>query len=217
MAKVKTPRIQKRANKEIGIVKICGEKYDDKISELEMRQKDAKLFIDQLKTDIVNTQDQTLARKLCNKKNMQEMQLKNRELLITKFNNTENLLEMLLNMVELLYAQEMYKYIVKVIPEKRLPKMVRDPNLVDAVYDLVNGLIKEFYESIKGDLVKYQKGTEEWTRLSGVMDNFDSLLGNNNAKADREIERLRAEAAMQQAQENNEDDDNDDDAPAYNR
>lgn len=139
----KVPRIQKRAQYEVNVVRICSEKYDrmlvdaqKKVFELETK---VNLLIEQGKLALNETEKKNLAREIKNLRN--SITLRNRE--IESIKSTVELFDQLLTALDVLECREDYRYIVRKIPERKLPNLVKDLGKRDQLNELLSSLLEK--------------------------------------------------------------------------
>ncbi len=163
--------LRKRADKEMKIVKSCEEYYRDSIKAVDLKIKDDQDEIASLmeKIRIASTKDQQveLAIKVQDFKRILSNHLKQKD----QYIKLESMLRQLYNSLEIFYDNGKYKLIVVKIPEKKLPKLVRDVNKVGELFELIKKLVKQYNDEV----IKLRKLYEDANK------NLDDLEKSFNA------------------------------------
>lgn len=137
----KVPRIQRRAQYEVNVVRICSEKYDRMLIDAQKKvfalESKVNLLIEQGKLALNETEKKNLAREIKNLRN--SIALRNRE--IESIKSTVELFDQLLTALDVLESREDYRYIVRKIPERKLPNLVKDLGKRDQLNELLASLL----------------------------------------------------------------------------
>lgn len=125
MAK-KTPRIERKAVYETNVVTLCRDRYKDKLdevnAELERDNAQLKVCLEKGKLSTDEEEKRALAREV--KKIRDKIEIfKGNEFM---FRETVDLFDKLVDILDSLMMREQYRIIVRKIPEKKLPDLVRD-------------------------------------------------------------------------------------------
>ena len=145
MAPRKVFKNEKRAVFEFNVVKSCRQNYFEKLQDTKVAIKELEaqhvLLIEKGKISSSETEKLFFAREI--KKIREQICIKNED--AKSFQDIVDLLDELVTLLESFLINERFKYIVKKIPEKKLPKMVRDPQKQPALTDLLISLLNDFY------------------------------------------------------------------------
>lgn len=145
MAPRKVFKNEKRAAFEFNVVKSCRQNYFEKLQDTKVAIKELEaqhvLLIEKGKLCDSETEKLFFAREI--KKIREQISIKNDD--AKSFQDIVDLLDELITLLESFLINERFKYIVKKIPEKKLPKMVRDPQKQPALTDLLISLLNDFY------------------------------------------------------------------------
>ena len=99
-------------------------------------------------------------------------------------------LSKLLMYIKVFYRRKEYKYIIKVIPEKKLPKMLNSTEKTREVNDLVNELLSMFRTEANRRKFDFEEAQKEEDKINRENDELDSLIQSCD---DEEMEALRME------------------------
>lgn len=172
MASRKVFKNEKRAAFEFNVVKNCRQNYFDKLQ-------DAKVAINELEAQHVLLIEKG---KLCNseteklffardiKKIRDQLGIKNDD--AKGFQDIVDLLDELITLLESFLINERFRYIVKKIPEKKLPKMIRNPQKQNALTDLLISLLNDFYAAQEKYLHALKERQAKRTHLMKVKTEF---------------------------------------------
>ncbi len=181
-------RIRRRAEKELAVVKATRDNFDDKARYFRDEVGVTKLQIFLNKERMVNLSDEEIDALVELERLIQldELKLYQKEKQLQRYRSTLDLLEKLLYTLEIYYSYEDYRYIINIIPEKRLPKLVKDPNKIGEVYDLVLEMLKKFntesqlFEIIEQEAKESQKREKEKTEIT------EDLYGSSQKNREKE-------------------------------
>lgn len=145
MAPRKVFKNEKRAAFEFNVVKSCRQNYFDKLQDTKVAIKELEaqhvLLIEKGKLSDSETEKLFFAREI--KKIREQISIKNDD--AKSFQDIVDLLDELITLLESFLINERFRYIVKKIPEKKLPKMVRNPQKQNALTDLLISILNDFY------------------------------------------------------------------------
>lgn len=158
-------RAERRARKEISVVVACRDKYEDKIAVLKAEADRIRKAIDVLKEKVLVAPDESVKLDLASEIKSLKRVLDNKEQLIQSFRSIKSMLDEMLNVIDAIYQQEQYSYIIKAIPERKLPRMIRNPNNIEQVFDLANKMLKDLKESLHKILIVDRNATQERKRI----------------------------------------------------
>lgn len=145
MAPRKVFKNEKRAAFEFNVVKSCRQNYFEKLQDTNIAINDLEasqaLLIEKGKLCENENEKKFYAREIL--KIREKLSIKNDD--AKSFQDIVDLLDELITLLESFLINERFRYIVKKIPEKKLPKMVRDPQKQPALTDLLISLLNDFY------------------------------------------------------------------------
>lgn len=165
MGKGTDSRAAKRATKEIRVVEACRDNYGDKIAVLKSESDRLRKAIDVLKEKILIATDQDVKLDLARELQSMQRVVDNKSQLIESFRSIKSMLDEMLNVIDAIYQQEQYSYIIKAIPERKLPRMIRNPDNIEKVFDLANKMLKDLKESLHRILLVDRNATQERKRI----------------------------------------------------
>lgn len=185
----KMPRVKKQAIYEMNVVKSCRDNYLEKIDELQQKidETDAqlKLLLEQGKLSTNIEEKKSIARDI--KKIRENLQIMKDD--IDCFQDNVDMFDELVTLLDSFFLHERFRYIVKKIPEKKLPSMVKDPDKREEVNDLLLSLLEDFNTTWQKFVMGMKKRKEKRAHIQRVKDNFRE----RNDKPDKEIESIMAE------------------------
>lgn len=185
--------LKQRAEKEIRIVEKCVEKYADKISQQNLECNEIKREIDLYKEDIQNNVDNVDRQRSCAKRiKACERDLERKGQTIEQFEKVRDVLENVYSLAQDLFAKELYRYLIYHIPQRKLPRLVRNGKKIDKVYKLASDLEDYFYwEMERISLVSDQaekKNKDRKQKNKQVMD----MIKENNGNAGDDLDAMIA-------------------------
>lgn len=140
----KISRIQSRADSEIRVVRACQTDIDkiiaDKIEEKEAN----RCEIIKLNEQIRITDNQDLQREYARRARQCDNKMKYTDGLLEIFRKTSDKLEDFIDLIQCFYDCKQYRFIVRKIPEKKLPALVGDIGHTELLYELVENLYDVF-------------------------------------------------------------------------
>jgi len=193
---------KKRADKEIDIVVKLNKEFESQVLSCEREIQDYLLRLKDIKEsyfelekrtdkaidDIEMTSINNEKKRLIRNKKKYEAYLKNTEIERDNFSMVTVNLSKLLMYIKVFYRRKEYKYIIKVIPEKKLPKMLNSPEKTREVNDLVNELLSMFRKEANRRKFDFEEAQKEEDKINRENDELDSLIQSSD---DEEIEAMR--------------------------
>lgn len=145
--KITTPKIERRATSEINIVKNCRQCYEYKLKDITDRLVQIlareQVLVEKGKLSANDFERHEIAREIYKLRS----ELKQHQSNQAYFRETVDLFDQLIVVLDSLAMREQFKLIVRKIPEKKLPDLVRDMDKRDKLNDLLVGLIKILNEA----------------------------------------------------------------------
>lgn len=185
----RTPRIQKQAVYEINVVRSCRDNYAEKLDDLqkEIDEMSAVLALkwEEGKASVDAEERKKLAREVSQLKDRLDIKKNDAEC----FQDNITMLEDLLVLLDSFFAHERFRYIVKKIPEKKLPSMVKDPSKIEEVNELIFSLLDEFRDRWQKYLILMKKREEERKHRKNV----DAVIKERNERNDAGADEVLAE------------------------
>ncbi len=195
---------KKRADKEIDIVVKLNREFESQVLSCEREIQDYLLRLKDIKEnyfelekrtdkaldDIEMTSINNEKKRLIRNKKKYEAYLKNTEIERDNFSMVTVNLSKLLMYIKVFYRRKEYKYIIKVIPEKKLPKMLNSTEKTREVNDLVNELLSMFRKEANRRKFDFEEAQKEEDKINRENDELDSLIQSSD---DEEIEAMRME------------------------
>jgi len=195
---------KKRADKEIDIVVKLNREFESQVLSCEREIQDYLLRLKDIKDnyfelekrtdkaldDIEMTSINNEKKRLIRNKKKYEAYLKNTEIERDNFSMVTVNLSKLLMYIKVFYRRKEYKYIIKVIPEKKLPKMLNSTEKTREVNDLVNELLSMFRKEANRRKFDFEEAQKEEDKINRENDELDSLIQSSD---DEEIEAMRME------------------------
>lgn len=195
---------KKRADKEIDIVVKLNREFESQVLSCEREIQDYLLRLKDIKEnyfelekrtdkaldDIEMTSINNEKKRLIRNKKKYEAYLKNTEIERDNFSMVTVNLSKLLMYIKVFYRRKEYKYIIKVIPEKKLPKMLNSTEKTREVNDLVNELLSMFRKEANRRKFDFEEAQKEEDRINRENDELDSLIQSSD---EEEIEAMRME------------------------
>lgn len=160
--------LKKRAAKEIGVVRTCRDKhaairahYEEEIrtykAELACLEEKIRRHID------AGERDQAITLASLHKLNTQ--QLRHSEQMMSVMDGEVQLLDTLLCTLRHLFLGEHYLTIIRAIPERRLPTLMKNPENIRKVHSICTQLLETLLESANRVEFVAREGTEDRTRI----------------------------------------------------
>lgn len=181
--KGKVPRVKKRATYETNVVISCRDKYNEKLTELnsEIEEITAKLSVimEKGKLSSDRTEQETLAREVIKLRDHLQILKEDKDC----FQDNVDMFDELIILLKSFFVHERYKYIIRKIPEKKLPNMVKDPNKREELNGLLLSLLEEFNKTMQKNLLLKKDRKQKRSHLQKAKDNFLE----RNDKPDKEI------------------------------
>ena len=185
----KVTRVEKQAIYEINVVKSCRENYLEKLEELQRKidetEVQLKLLLERGKLSTDTSEKKALAREI--KKIRDNLEIMKDD--IGCFQDNVDMFDELITLLDSFFMHERFKYIVKKIPEKKLPTMVKDPDRREEVNDLLLSLLEDFNTSWQKYLHGMKKRKEKRAHIQTVKEEFRE----RNDTQDKELDAIMAE------------------------
>lgn len=187
-------RKQKRAIYEINIVKSCEEKYEDKTQSLSTEMNEIKASIDVLEERIVATENHDLKLQMVREIKRNKRRYDNKVGSQKNFANVVEALDILLSVIEEYYDRERYDLIVKIIPEKKLGKMISNFDKFPELLDLIAKTLSKFRKSMDKAGIDFKNFSERIDHVEKVSNTIHELT-----KQDSDEEKMLAEIEARKA------------------
>lgn len=171
MAPRKVFKIEKRAAYEFNIVKNCRQNYFEKLKETQSNinklEVQETLLIEKGK-NCDETEKKFYAREI--KKIRECLDIKKDD--FNNFQDNVDLLDQMITLIDSFILNEQFRYIVRKIPEKKLPKMVRNPHKQYEINDLLTSLLNDFYAAQQQYLHSVKQRQEKRNHILKVKAEF---------------------------------------------
>lgn len=202
----------KRARKEIKVVSNIAEDYNQKIIRCESdinnyltKLKELNSSYDELEDKLDVTSDEIEKRRIYGEQDrinmaIDELQsyVDNTEIEVNDFRHVARRLSQLLMYCQTFYHKEQYKFIIKSIPEKKLPQMVKSTEKMREIDELVKELLRIFREEADRRNYDAEETNKEIDRMINESNELSSLTRNRLAEM---RERKRAEHIRKRVEE----------------
>lgn len=144
-------RKKERAKWEIDVVKECRDNYNDKIGEERLRIRETAAKIGAIEKKIKETEDIGACEVLYRSLESYRTDLDLCNEVLGQFEKNARILDKLVMLLEANYTAEHYAYIIRKIPERALPKMIKSQKAgqMGKVYDLVYRLYSDLNSHIE--------------------------------------------------------------------
>ena len=163
--------IDQRAEDEIAVVADCVQDYEQRGAQTEDQIKKMELERDSLNALIhakiggraINTippEQLDELDDLQDRLETLEATIEDHRALLSQFRRSANLLDSLHKTLITFYQRGDYKFVIKNIPEKKLPKLVGDVNKISTVIQLLERLEKKFHEENARILAKIERSRQ---------------------------------------------------------
>lgn len=185
----KVPRLKKQAIYEVNVVRACRDEYLAKLDELQKKIDEEKaketvlLERGKLSSDVV--EQGRIAREI--KAIRDTLQIMGED--YDCFQDNVDMFKELLTLLDSFFMHGRFRYIVKKIPEKRLPDMVKDPDKREEVGDLLLSLFEDFNTAWQKYLLSMRKRKEKRAHIQKTKENFRE----RNETPDKELASIMAE------------------------
>ena len=185
----KMSRAKKQAIYEINVVKSCRENYLEKLEEIKKMTEEISaqigVLLERGRLSSSEAEQKELAREIKKLRDNLEI-LKDDQ---GCFQDNVDMFDELETLLNSFFMHERYRYIVRKIPEKKLPIMVKDPDKREEVNELLLSLLAEFNNTWQKYLLSMKKRKEKREHLQRVKDNFRE----RNDTPDKEIDSIMDE------------------------
>ena len=185
----KMSRAKKQAIYEINVVKSCRENYLEKLEEIKKMTEEISaqigVLLERGRLSSSEAEQKELAREIKKLRDNLEI-LKDDQ---GCFQDNVDMFDELETLLNSFFMHERYRYIVRKIPEKKLPIMVKDPDKREEVNELLLSLLEEFNNTWQKYLLSMKKRKEKREHLQRVKDNFRE----RNDTPDKEIDSIMDE------------------------
>lgn len=197
MASEKVPRVKKQAIYEVNVVKACRDEYIEKLDELQRKIDEEKaketVLLERGKLSLDKGEQERIAREI--KAIRDTLQIMKED--YDCFQDNVDMFKELLTLLDSFFMHGRFKYIVKKIPEKKLPEMVKDPDKREEVGDLLLSLFEDFNTAWQKYLLSMRKRKEKRAHIQKTKENFRE----RNETPDKEINSIMAEFGANNAEE----------------
>lgn len=175
-------RKAKKANEEINVVRACMDNYTEKRNKLDEQmsliQNEIEVCTEKIRLGTDTRELDRLAdRILALQDNLKILDMEQ-----TTISGIINVFDKLINLLEQFMLQEQYMYIIKTIPEKKLPKMVKDPKKIKDVYGIVTKLLEAFHEAWRRHSLAREKYKEDSERMEETTTKWEEIHPDSRAE-----------------------------------
>ncbi len=185
----KMSRAKKQAIYEINVVKSCRENYLEKLEEIKKMTEEISaqigVLLERGRLSSSEAEQKELAREIKKLRDNLEI-LKDDQ---GCFQDNVDMFDELETLLNSFFMHERYRYIVRKIPEKKLPIMVKDPDKREEVNELLLSLLEEFNNTWQKYLLSMKKRKEKREHMQRAKDNFRE----RNETPDKEIDSIMGE------------------------
>lgn len=185
----KMSRAKKQAIYEINVVKSCRENYLEKLEEIKKMTEEISaqigVLLERGRLSSSEAEQKELAREIKKLRDNLEI-LKDDQ---GCFQDNVDMFDELETLLNSFFMHERYRYIVRKIPEKKLPIMVKDPDKREEVNELLLSLFEEFNTTWQKYLLSMKKRKEKREHMHRAKDNFRE----RNETPDKEIDSIMDE------------------------
>ncbi len=185
----KMPRIKKQAIYEMNVVKSCRDNYLEKLDELKRKLDEANaqltVLLERGRLSTDENDKKAIAREI--KKIRDNFQIMKDD--ADCFQDNVDMFDELETLLASFFMHERFKYIVRKIPEKKLPLMVKDPDRREEVNDLLLSLLEDFNTAWQKYLLSMKKRKEKRAHIQKAKENFRE----RNETTDKELDSIMAE------------------------
>lgn len=197
----KMSRAKKQAIYEINVVKSCRENYLEKLEEIKKMTEEISaqigVLLERGRLSSSEAEQKELAREIKKLRDNLEI-LKDDQ---GCFQDNVDMFDELETLLNSFFMHERYRYIVRKIPEKKLPIMVKDPDKREEVNELLLSLLEEFNNTWQKYLLSMKKRKEKREHMQRAKDNFRE----RNETPDKELDSIMDEFKSGNATEDAED------------
>ena len=197
----KMSRAKKQAIYEINVVKSCRENYLEKLEEIKKMTEEISaqigVLLERGRLSSSEAEQKELAREIKKLRDNLEI-LKDDQ---GCFQDNVDMFDELETLLNSFFMHERYRYIVRKIPEKKLPIMVKDPDKREEVNELLLSLLEEFNTTWQKYLLSMKKRKEKREHMQRAKDNFRE----RNETPDKELDSIMDEFKSGNATEDAED------------
>lgn len=197
----KMSRAKKQAIYEINVVKSCRENYLEKLEEIKKMTEEISaqigVLLERGRLSSSEAEQKELAREIKKLRDNLEI-LKDDQ---GCFQDNVDMFDELETLLNSFFMHERYRYIVRKIPEKKLPIMVKDPDKREEVNELLLSLLEEFNNTWQKYLLSMKKRKEKREHMHRAKDNFRE----RNETPDKELDSIMDEFKSGNATEDAED------------
>ena len=177
-----------KARAEINVIRACKDNYVEKYNvvyeKISSIENEIALCEEKIRTGVNEIEQDRLLEQILTLQDIQEILIMQRE----NFGGIITAFDKLINLLEQFMLQEQYKYVIKTIPEKELPKMVKDPKRIQDVLNLVTNLLKTFHEAWQRQDLDREKQSEEEQRIKDVTKKWKEV--HTDPRAEEKAKRL---------------------------
>lgn len=173
MASTKKPtRIEKRARYEISVVESCRnnylEKFGDTNDKIEVANAQLSVLLERGRLSHEKSEQIAIAHEIRKIRDALEILKDDADC----FQDNVDMFDELLTLLNSFFMKERFGYIVRKIPEKKLPAMVRNPDRREDVNELLMSILQDFQTAWQKYLLDKRKRKERRQHVRKVKENF---------------------------------------------
>jgi hypothetical protein len=172
--------LEKRARKEIAVVRDCRDKYLELTTHYgdeAKRQRDELSYLETKMRSLHDTGQLKEAVELARRHKALAKSLKYSDNMCALMRDQSQLLANLMDALENLYIAEAYFVIIRLIPERQLPRLLKNPNNVHKVHDVCYKLNEHLWDYINRFGVENQQGEEAIANVDKVAQTLQEKMG----------------------------------------
>lgn len=189
---------RKRAVRERDIVAACATKMDEKIAVTTKDRADAKRQVEFIEGEILRLADlgeeDIVIQRLVDERDFERKRIDFADGLLDVFFAVRTVLLNLVAEIDAVLRFEWYEYVIKILPEKKLPKLVRSEQQEDLlkVMQLTQTILQKIEEKVSATLVDKQEFQKEVARIKDVSAEIKKrCVGESSRSVQSAVEEIR--------------------------
>ena len=194
-----------RAKKEREVVRVCKERMEEKVAIMTERKAEKKQQIEDMELEILRRSDageeDVVIQRLVDQLSYVERQAEFDDGIISVFSAVRNVLLDLQVYVDALVQFEWYGYIIRTIPERKLPKMIRSENQKDLlkVMALTQTILEKIEDKIAATVIDKAQFDETMRKIKATAAELKSRYVKENAAGmSKTVEEIRRKRGLAQ-------------------
>lgn len=196
---------QARALKERNIVDACRRHVESKCLRAEEQRAQLKRELEAMTKEVIRKdaagEDEVVLERMLDEIDFKKQEIEFKDGTLSSFTSVKNVLQNLTNEIDALLALEWYSYVIRTIPERKLPKLIRSekPQDLIRVMELANEILSKIEDKIALDLT----AKKEYDRAMRLIKETAREIKEKNGVVDADIRKrlndLKAVEAEQKA------------------